>query len=122
MASDFIVRHRKHLIISMALLLLTLFLVGSGRATSTYLDREAKAGAERQHWQNVAAGIGTELPIERANEWRKLSSGQPRIFVEANTLQLTPVSAEYAAEEPARKGAFGRLLLCMFDAKQAHRN
>ena len=120
MGLDLLARHKKRLLVSMAFLLLSLFVVGSGKATSNYLARESKTGAEKQLWQDVNADIKTELPIERASEWDSLSRGTPRIFVEANTMRLAPVSAAIAMEQTDRKGSFGRLLICMFE--EAGRN
>ncbi len=118
MGSDFIARHKKRLIICTALFLLSLFVVGSGNATTNYLEREAKAGAEKQAWQGVATTIGAELPIERAADWAHLSRGTPRVFMEANTRGLTAVTPIVeTAELSGGKGSFGRLLLCMFEAQ-----
>jgi hypothetical protein len=90
------------ILLAMALMALSLLLLGAGRITKERLSHNHSIDAEKRDWLALNAGFGKHLPLEHREKWMKASRIDPQLFVRINTvafsrLEAVPESAGVAA-------------------------
>lgn len=81
--------HRRHLLISVFLVLLSLLLVGAVKVTAGFTERRNNCEIERERINSLLSSISREIPVEFTQEWGKNAQNDPYFYMFVNTEYLS---------------------------------